>query len=936
MNLYKAPKNISFFKTLGGFIIGKFSKNIANLNIILPTFNDCLNLQRFLVSKQETAILPNIYPLNALSAENADIFQPKEENIEVLSSLEEKILLTDIICSYPSMSLKFDQALNFASSIGQLFYELELELSNTGHPEFILPRRLYDSGSPEILKQVQDDILPEKLLQYVYRNRQLKLAALKKLSRAQYYKKQLDTQINRLTENPKNSLIVAAILGDNTILWEFLKEVANAKNGFVILPQTPDIDDKELIQYDIPEKGPLYCLQQLLNILGRQLSDFKDLDKDDSNKWDSLLLCHHHFQPREILNQVHDDKTMKIQYHEYPDIFTEARNLGLICSQNTDKRIAIIITNESLKEVYINFLLRHNLEFNDIIGSTLGTSAIAQLIFSVGRILYNKFSLEKVFILLKNPLLYCEHATKLEQLLRRKNRFAKNWQEILELVKNNNNKELLSWLENISRNLAPAINTDFRTSLENTIKVAENLCQNLWYGNIAVYLSKALTRLLKLHELQTPDLNNRDYMVNFPDILKQLIENIRFFEPTNNSANILICRPQDAMLSKFDLVILPDFNENSWPTPISTSPWLNKKIPKNPQVHLESLKSQMYLYYFYSLLHNDLVIITRAKKQGSDAEKLPSNYIAKLELCGATLHPEIDLGTSGMPKNWQHDEFQTQEISNQVRNAVSLLNNPFPNELSATDIEILIRNPYSFYAKKILKLRKQDNIAALPKISEFGSFIHKTIEQYSKSYDKRLDNKFQHLINIGKDIIENTPLPDLTKKIWQVKFGALASKFIEFDEVRRTEGIVIYSEIQGSMTLKVDGQNIRVTTVADRVELDNYGNAVIIDYKTGTLPTKKDIESGLSPQLIIEALIALQGGFGLEIRNIDKILYVKISSSEPYISITEINFTKDELRKHEEKLIALLEYYAKNRRFSMDIDLLKYNDYKHLARIEGV
>ena len=36
----------------------------------------------------------------------------------------------------------------------------------------------------------------------------------------------------------------------------------------------------------------------------------------------------------------------------------------------------------------------------------------------------------------------------------------------------------------------------------------------------------------------------------------------------------------------------------------------------------------------------------------------------------------------------------------------------------------------------------------------------------------------------------------------------------------------------------------------------------IIDYKTGTLPTRKSVADGSSPQLLVEAVIAHNQGFG--------------------------------------------------------------------------
>ncbi|HJD59222.1 MAG TPA: RecB family exonuclease [Rickettsia endosymbiont of Omalisus fontisbellaquei] len=299
------------------------------------------------------------------------------------------------------------------------------------------------------------------------------------------------------------------------------------------------------------------------------------------------------------------------------------------------------------------------------------------------------------------------------------------------------------------------------------------------------------------------------------------------------------------------------------------------------------------------------------------------------------------------------------------------LSTTFPTILSVTDIETLIRNPYGFYAKKILGLRKKDNIWEEPKISDFGSFIHKVLEEYSKNYDKQyidlnLLDKQVALINIGNHILYGTILPTYTKKAWQIKLTAFSKAFILFDIERRKNCKEIYFEIKGELRLNIAGQDIKIIGIADRIEISKSNNITILDYKTGTIPTKKEIELGLSPQLIIESLMLLENGFNIKNENnivnsvglgykaprvepiiigettsnivsksksIDYIIaYVKITSTEPYVQTTEIALSIETLNRHKAGLVKLLEYYVTNKSFSYDLNLSKYNDYLHLGR----
>ncbi len=120
---------------------------------------------------------------------------------------------------------------------------------------------------------------------------------------------------------------------------------------------------------------------------------------------------------------------------------------------------------------------------------------------------------------------------------------------------------------------------------------------------------------------------------------------------------------------------------------------------------------------------------------------------------------------------------------------------------------------------------------------------------------------------------------------------------------------------------------------AEKSEINKENKATIIDYKTGSIPTKKDVFSGLSPQLIIESIILLDGGFGkLGSIEAESLVYVKINSKSPYISLTEIAINKEDIQKHKQGLINLLTHYITTGQYFIEPNLMNYDDYWHLAR----
>ncbi len=130
-----------------------------------------------------------------------------------------------------------------------------------------------------------------------------------------------------------------------------------------------------------------------------------------------------------------------------------------------------------------------------------------------------------------------------------------------------------------------------------------------------------------------------------------------------------------------------------------------------------------------------------------------------------------------------------------------------------------------------------------------------------------------------------------------------------------------------------------MTAKADRIDLLTDGGIEILDYKTGGVPTKKDVVAGLSPQLALEALIVEAGGFeGVPAAAVSAIRYLKLTGGDPpgeeFRAHDDPATAVEDIRDGVAQLIATYDEPAQQYLPRPDPEIApRYSDYDHLARL---
>jgi ATP-dependent helicase/nuclease subunit B len=270
-----------------------------------------------------------------------------------------------------------------------------------------------------------------------------------------------------------------------------------------------------------------------------------------------------------------------------------------------------------------------------------------------------------------------------------------------------------------------------------------------------------------------------------------------------------------------------------------------------------------------------------------------------------------------------------------------------------------VRDPYSIYARRVLRLDPLEMLDADPGAAERGTILHEAFAAFTRDFPETFPpDAFRELLKRGEAAFAALGPDPGTRAVWWPRFQRAAEWFAGEEAQRRAEIARSFAEIGGRLAFDANGRSFTLTARADRIDRLKDGRLVLADYKTGAPPSASQIVTGLAPQLALEAAILKAGGFkdasgGAEIA---EIAVVRVSGGQPAGEWCRIDLTKmrgkaadyakakgvnspDRLAEHgREKVEALIRVFAEADTPYLSIPRPKwrgrFGEYDHLARIK--
>ena len=414
-------------------------------------------------------------------------------------------------------------------------------------------------------------------------------------------------------------------------------------------------------------------------------------------------------------------------------------------------------------------------------------------------------------------------------------------------------------------------------------------------------------------------------------------------KPLTSSHRVSIWGSLEARLQTVDMVVLAGLNEGTWPGSSSLGPFLSRPMRKDMQLSAPERLIGLAAHDFEQLMGTPKVVLSRAKRHDA-APSVASRFLQRLTaLIGAdAMRDLVRRGNETLALVRRLDAHigpleKTERP--QPTPPVSLR----PVKLSVTEIETWVRDPYAIYAKHILRLTPLNDIRGLPGPPERGILYHDILQRFFERPRRVFDHAaLDELLEIGRDAFAAMPgAEDFRANLWP-RFERIAASMIE-REAHQGDVVDRLTERKGSLTLNAGNSAFELAGRADRIDRLSGGQVAILDYKTGTPPSAKEVDALIAPQLPLEALMVREGAMeGLEPSSTNMFSYIRLSGAVPPLSETTLptKNTKppmdlaDEARKQLVDLINRYRFQATGYLSRARPQRVRYaGPYDHLARV---
>ncbi len=968
--VYTIPPNTPFVDALADGLMARTGGDPAALmdyTVLLPTRRAVRSLREaFLrLSGGKPLLLPRLYPLGDLDEDELAIAEAGDgahvDAVELppaIGGLKRQLLLTQLVQKFEQGQAGTDQAAQLARELGRLLDQVQTERLSFDGLRNLVPEDFAEHWqlTLDFLKILTDTwpaILEEQdAMDAVDRRNQL-----------------LERQTRLWIEQPPAGPVIAAgSTGSIPATADLLTLVASLPSSAVVLPGL-DTSLEEQDAKTLDESHPQYGMVHLVHQMG--------LSVRDVTLWNSGLvkplnprvkLLHRVMSPAAATDRWRNEGAPSAQalaglsVADFGSPEEEALAIALMMRQALEipERTAALVTpDRALARRVAAELRRWDIDIDDSAGQPLSNTPPGAFLKLTAEAVADEFAPLSLLALFKHPLAaggqtpaaLRDWVRALEIAALRGPRPEAGLDGLRKTLTKQEHQPLVPWLETLAAAAEPlaTLMTEDTAALTDLvdahIKFAEAMAADdqtdgpdrLWRGEAGEAAANFATELIEA----TGNLGDMP-PIDYPALLEALMAGRAVRPRYGRHPRLNIWGLLEARLQHADLIILGGLNEGTWPPDTQSDPWMSRPMRQRFGLPLPERRIGLTAHDFVQAACAEEVILTRARRvDGSPT--VPARWRLRLD----RFLDGFDMENALLPADpwlyWQSILDASDEYAPVSPPAPRPPLSARPTQLSVTQVETWMRDPYAVYARHILGLKALLPLDAAPDAADYGSLIHHSLDDFLTAYpaDSPLpEDALDHLIGFGEKQFESVIAYPGVAAFWWPRFLRIAGWFVAHENLSRGEIAAIASEINGEMKIRQDEADFTLTGFADRIDTLTDGTLRIIDYKTGAPPSKKEVSAGFAPQLPLEAVLAENGAFaGLPAAKVAALEYWRLGGGRQAGDVKDAGDDVAELTTEAlDGLKALIRVFADEdtpyeARPRPDA-APKYSDYEHLARLK--
>ena len=653
------------------------------------------------------------------------------------------------------------------------------------------------------------------------------------------------------------------------------------------------------------------------------------------------------------------EATRDLTLIEAPSPRAEAQAIALILRDAAvaGRTAALITPDRTLARRVTTALDRWGILPDDSAGQPLGLTAPGRLLRQIADLFGQRLTADALLALLKHPLCWTgadrgshlRHARDLELHLRRRGPMFPTGADVLSWAEMRKDAGTLDWAKAVAAALGGVEQVKLRRLTDHVTHhraLAETMARGTGSGSGTLWEGAAGAGALALISLLAEEsphgglLTAADYRALFKALI-QGAEAVRVAVIPH--PGIAIRGSREARETAADLVILGGLTDGTWPDLAHPDPWLNRRMRAEAGLLVPERQIGLAALDYQIAMAAPNVVMTRARRD-AEAETVPSRWLNRLlNLMQGLPGKGGPSALAAMRRRGDHwltlaarlDEPGPRHLTDtRLHPARRPAPQPpiaaRPRELALSRVGTLIRDPYAIYARYVLGLKPLDPLRAPPDPRDRGNAFHAILERFvrERPAEEDLAAARRRLLALAQaELLQEVPFP-AARTLWLARMDRAADHFLAQDGKAGEQTLAV--EQQGRLAL-IPGFALYGTP--DRIDRLADGQLHLIDYKTGTPPTKAQ-QVHFEKQLLLAAALAERGGFAeLGPQAVARISYIGLGTGD---KVEETDITAELLDEVWHGMARLMTRYQSRaqgytaRRANLDERLS--GDYDHLSR----